>query len=327
MILVTGGNGFVGRAVVQALHTSGHDVRILVRDPAAVNPRSFPAGTEIVRGDITKPETLKAACTGVQGVIHLVGIIVETGGDTYTSVHLTGTKNILAAAKAAGATRFVHMSALGARPNARSCYHITKFEAEEKVRESGLDWTIFQPSIIFGEHDGFVNLFADLMRPPLLTLSFGVVPCVGGGTTVLQPIAVGDVARCFAQSVSDPSAIGQTYPLGGQPFTLREIMEAIAKALGLEPAFVDGFGPASHLKALALRLKGFKPVFIALPFPLARTAAFFFEWLPTPPLTNDQITMLEENNPADPALAEAVFGVKLQPFLQGIRSYLKPSQN
>lgn len=154
-VLVTGGSGFVGRALISTLVNRSHDVHVLSR-----SQKQLPRGVSGVRGDVTQRASLKPACQGMEAVIHLVGIISEAGNQTYEKVHVGGTRNMLEAAGDCGVRRFIHMSALSTRPNARARYHQTKWQAEELVRASALEWTIFRPSIIYGPEDGFINLFA-----------------------------------------------------------------------------------------------------------------------------------------------------------------------
>ena len=136
--------------VVQRLLSRGHTVRVLAR---GTRP-GLAMATETVPGSVLRPETLPAACGGVDAIIHLVGIISEVGDQTFERVHTEGTRNILQAAQSEGLRRFIHMSALGTRPNAVARYHRSKWMAEEAVRSSGLDWTIFRPSLIYGPGDG-----------------------------------------------------------------------------------------------------------------------------------------------------------------------------
>ena len=215
-VLVTGGTGFVGRAVVAALAREGHQPMLLARRPEtpAVRRLAAATGAMVFAGDVVEPDTLTDAFAGAEAVVHLVGIIGECGPATFDRVHRTGTENALAAAReASGIRRFIHMSALGTRPRAASRYHQTKWAAEEAVRASGLDWTVFRPSVIFGPGDQFLNLFARMSRwTPVL-------PLMGSGQGRLQPVAVEDVATAFARALTAPRAVGQVFDLCG-PGTL-----------------------------------------------------------------------------------------------------------
>jgi NADH dehydrogenase len=227
MILVTGGTGFVGREVVRELLRLGYKVRLLARDPQKA-ARSSPPGVEIIAGDALKPGTLPAAMTGVKAVIHLIGIIAETSRVSFEQAHVEATRNVLAAAKQAGVTRWIQMSALGTRPDAASRYHITKWEAEELVRRSGLDWTIFRPSLIYGydEHDRILNLLRIAVKLPGL-------PLLNGGRARIQPVSVREVAHCFARAVASEASLGCEFDLvGPAPFSWREMIFKVAGARG-----------------------------------------------------------------------------------------------
>ncbi len=293
--LVTGGSGFVGREIVRQLIAAGHSPRVLAR---GVKP---PSGTvETIRGSVLEPASLNAACAGCDAIIHLVGIISEVGDQTYERIHDEGTGHLLAAAKAAGVPRFVHMSALGTRPNATARYHRSKWAAEERVRASGLAWTIFRPSLIYGAGDGFVNLFARLSRwSPVL-------PVIGAGTSRVQPVAVADVARCFVSALSQPNSVGLTLDVcGPDRFTFTEVLVEILKATGRQRGLLH------------------------LPLPLARAQARLLEWIyPTllrrpPPLNRDQIVMLGEDNVGDPGPAARLFGFAPAAFRESLRDFLK----
>jgi len=236
MILVTGGTGFVGQEVVRKLLALGYKVRLLVRDPRRAATLAHHPEVEIVQGDVLRPETLPAAMTGVKAVIHLIGIIAETSKITFEQGHVEATRNVLAAAKQAGVTRWVQMSAAGTRPNASSRYHITKWQAEELVRQSGLDWTVFRPSLIYGynHEDKILNLLKLALSWPLNVVTCYSLPLLNGGKPLVQPVSVREVAHCFAHAASNKTSIGQTFDLVGPvAFSWREMATKIATALGL----------------------------------------------------------------------------------------------
>ncbi len=182
-VFVTGAGGFVGTAVTQRLVAGDHDVTVLA------HRRPLQSGGDrvrTVRGDLSTPAALDDGLAGCSAVIHLVGIIRENKGlgVTFDRVHHLGTKNMLAAASRAGVRRFIHMSALGARSDAASEYHRSKFKAEQAVRDGGLDWTIFQPSLIHGPDGEFLKMLAGWARgkkPP-----FVFMPYFGGGLLGLR---------------------------------------------------------------------------------------------------------------------------------------------
>src|SRR5262245_45879295 len=294
-VLVTGGTGFVGGEIVTQLHKAGYTVHLLSRKADA--PR--PMGVEIHCGDILRSESVANACAGMDAVIHLAGIISEAGDQTYENVHLLGTHNVIQGAKRAGVRRFIHMSALGTRPNAAARYHQTKWAAEELVCGSGLDWTIFRPSIIYGPNDGFVNRFATLIR--LLP----IVPIVGSGETKLQPVPVEAVAHAFVLALTEPAATGATFDLcSRETWTLNEIVDQIMWVMNLRRRTLH------------------------LPLVIARAQAAAFEFLfatlfrRPPPLNRDQVLMLQEDNVGNGRAAEALFGLQPGSFRQGIESYL-----
>ena len=232
-IFVTGSSGFVGSAVIEQLLEKGYDVAALL------HCGSLKAGGDRVRevrGDIFSAAALDEGMAGCQGVIHLVGIISENPaqGITFERIHHQGAIHVIEAAHRARIKRFIHMSALGARPEAPSEYHRTKYAAEKALHGSGLDWTIFQPSLIHGPDGEFLKMEAAWARgksPPWLFM-----PYFGGGLlgwakpTSVQPVFVEDVARAFVEALDKPAAVGQTYPLGGsQALTWRQMHHLAAE--------------------------------------------------------------------------------------------------
>jgi len=292
-VLLTGGAGFVGGHLVRRLLAQGTPLRLLARRPAKV-PQHLPAA-EVVQGDINDPRSLAAAMEGAAAVVHLVGIIRERRGAGFHKVHVQGTENVLRACRRAGVARLLHMSALGARPDARACYHRTKWAAEEAVRASGLDYTIFRPSVIFGSGDEFVNRLVRLVRRAPL------IPVIGDGLRLLQPIWVEDVVSCFVQSLSKRETIGESYDLGGpETLGLLEIVEMIRDQL--------------HLS---------KPI-LHFPVWLVRPQAWVMQrLLPNPPLTTEQLTMLQEDNVCDLRSVEDTFQLtwkRLETYLEELLS-------
>lgn len=299
-VLVTGGTGFVGQEIVRELVARQHLVRLLVRDPyaPAVTALGHRHPLELRQADLQARAQLEEAAEGVEAIVHLVGIIGEIGPQTFERLHTRATQNLVLAAQARGVRRFVHMSALGTRPAARSRYHRTKWEAEEAVRRSGLDFTIFRPSLIYGPRDHFVNQFDQISRfSPLL-------PVLGPGTARMTPIPVEDVARCFVQALEEPRSLGRTFDLGGPALTFNEILDAI------------------------LRVRRRRRWKVHVPWPVARGLAATMEFL-TPrllrraaPLNRDQLLMLQEDNEGDTSAAREIFGIRAVPFEDGIRRYL-----
>ncbi|MEL6443135.1 MAG: complex I NDUFA9 subunit family protein [Bacteroidota bacterium] len=237
-LLLTGGTGFVGTYVSEALLDAGHTLRCLVcgsGDRLDVYGRD---GVEIVQGDILKPDTLGSAMAGCDGVVHLVGIIEErpARGITFERIHHEGTANMVAAARTAGVERFVHMSANGAAPDGVSAYQTSKWAGEEAVRAAGFGHVvIFRPSVIFGDPgrgrpEFCSQLWRDLVKP------FPILPILGDGQYELQPIHVTEVAAAFAQAVTLEAAHGQAYCVAGtERVTFDEAVDRIARGAGIEP--------------------------------------------------------------------------------------------
>jgi len=336
MILLTGASGFVGRQILEKLLQSGRKVRALVRRKESLHRWE---SLEIAEGDVTRPATLKDAMRGVKAVIHLVGIIVEREDATFRKIHVEGTINILTAAKEAGVKRFIHMSAAGTREHAVSEYHRTKWEAEELVRQSGLDWTIFRPSLIYGSDGELTRLLFSLNIFPLKILLLDTIPCIGGGITIFRPIPVGDVATAFVRSVGNGSTVSQTFELGGPKTTFREILETVAKTAGRKPTFINN-QPATLLLAFPWYFcTKSHPLILPVPFALARFGTAILERgygtlrlflphgikcrLPPLPLSMNILAMLEENHLADTTSAENILDIHPPAFADGITHFQK----
>jgi len=264
-ILVTGANGFVGSHLVPALLVGGHRVLALVRDDdgeAQVMRRLTPAQqtqVEIRRGDVTKPGSLAGALAGADAILHTVALPRDwDGGASLRLVNTEGTRNMLAAASAAGVRRFVHLGALGVVDDPSLHYASSKAKAMTLVRESGLDWTILKPSLLFGPRDGFFNLLAGLVR-----MSPGIVPITGKGDARFQPLAIGDLARATVQVFGDAGTVGREFELGGPRYwTYREIVQEVLRGMGSKRLLVPMPVPLIRLVARAAEA-------IRLPFPVA----------------------------------------------------------
>jgi uncharacterized protein YbjT (DUF2867 family) len=290
-VFVTGATGFVGGHLLQALTRRGHEITCLVRSTGRL---SIPA-REVV-GDATRPEGLAEAMAGMEAAIHLVGIIREfpARGITFHRLHVEATRNVVAAARQAGVARYLHMSSNGARPDAPSLYHRSKWEAEELVRASGLPYTIFRPSVIFGPGGGFVNLLADMIRRS------PVVPVVGNGRYLLQPVSVATVAEGFALALERPQTAGESFEVcGPDRLTYNRVLDLIGEAVG-----------RGH------------PAKLHLPVWLMRAAAAGLGRFPWFPVTPDQLTMLFEGNLCGVQTFYETFG--LEPVhLAGALGYLR----
>lgn len=293
-VFITGGSGFVGQEIIRQLSDSGHHVRALVRNPDRL--KEFP-DIDKVRGDATCPETLQGSMSGCDAVIHLVGIIreVPSKGVTFERLHTQATANVIAACKEHNIKRYLHMSANGTRMNAATQYHRTKWQAEELVTRSGLDWTIFRPSLIFGPADAFINMLAKMIR--LLP----VLPVFGDGKYSLQPVHVRDVAKSFVAALTRSDCIGQTYHCCGPDIvSYNELLDIISKALGKK-------SPACKLHH---------------PLWLMRPIISAFESISLFPITQDQLTMLLEGNRCDDDRWSETFGIEATSLVESIKEYL-----
>lgn len=248
-ILVLGGSGFVGRYLVARLAAKGYRVTVLTRRRASARHLILLPTVDVVEGDPYDPATLLRLAVPATAAINLVGILNEGGGATFQRAHVELPRLLVAACKSADVKRVLHMSALGAdAAGGPSRYQRSKGEGEALVRGSGLDYTIFRPSIVFGREDRFLNLFAKLARlVPVLA--------VGASEAKFQPIYVSDVAHCFAHALDDDATIGQQYDLcGPKVYTLRELVRYAANVSG-HPRPVFGLGAAAaKLQALTLEL-------------------------------------------------------------------------
>ena len=309
-VFVTGGSGFVGAAVIEHLLARGHAVNALARGSL---PAPIASRVQTIPGDLFDPAALDRGLAGCDAVVHLVGIIMERPGKgvTFERVHVEGTRAVVEAARRAGVRRFVHMSALGARPDAPAAYHRTKHAAEELVRgdggggdAGGSDWTIFRPSLIHGPRGEFTRMEADFARrrkPPFLFMPyFGAGPLGRGGAGRLQPVFVDDVARAFADALEEPGTSGHAYCLGG-PDVLT--------------------WPALH-HAMAEAVVGRRRPVVPMPVWQAKLLA---RVVPNSLLgfNRDQVLMSQEDSTCDPAPFTAAFGWTPRGLRETLAAYAK----
>ncbi len=289
-IAVTGGTGFVGTEVVRTLLLAGHELRVVGR---GVRQAPLPDGLRLTFGDVVTGAGLDGAFAGADAVIHLTAIIRERGPQTFAAVNAQGTANAVDAAARAGVGRFVHLSALGVDPDPDFPYLASKWQGEQAVRASQMDWVILRSSVIFGPGDGFFRQLAGALRVPS---PFLLIP--GDGRARFQPIAVGDAARCLEAAVEEPARRHQVYEIGGpQHLTLEEIMRAVAAATGRDWFL---FSPRRPLR---LPVAALKPV-----------AALMDRLLPNPPVTAQQLALLSRANATRLDAVPQAFGFDPMPL-------------
>lgn len=260
MILITGGTGFIGRALVRQLFDSGYPVRTLLR-PSPRTPR-LPKGVpvEVAVVGLGDVRGLRAALRDVDTVIHLAGTEHQGRNANLLGTDIQGTRNLAQAAKDAGVNRFIYLSHIGADRASAFPVHKAKGIAEEHIRKSGVPHTIVRSSIIYGPEDHFTTDLASLMRR-----AFIFFPMSGDGQTRIQPLWVEDLVTCLLWAMENPETLNQTYEVGGSEyFTLRQTLEQIMDVIGKRRVLVSMSPP--FLRALVVTLETFIPRFPASSF-------------------------------------------------------------
>lgn len=285
LVTVIGGSGFVGRYVVGALAKRGYRIRVVCRRPDLalfLQPLGNVGQISFVQANLRYPDSVKTAVEGSDHVINCVGLLAESGKNTFKSVQEQGAAVVAAAAKAIGA-KLTHLSAIGADANSVSVYASTKGRAEKAVLDAIPDAIIIRPSVVFGPEDDFFNKFAAMAK------TLPVLPLIGGGQTKFQPIYAGDVAEVVARSVDGVLKPGAVYELGGQDvLTFEECLKLVLKTIGRKRALMT------------------------LPFGLASLIGKIAEKIPliTPPLTGDQVELLHKDNVVSDAAEAAGLTIK-----------------
>lgn len=252
MILVTGATGFSGSRIVARLAEQGARPRAIARNRETALARLPGQGIEVAIADTTRPETLRPALEGVETVIHCAFITADRKpgpGVNYYETNTTGTRNLIAAAKAAGVTRIVELGGLGTQPGRPGSYMETRYLADEALKQSGLAWSILGPSVQFGKGAAFFRGLADLITSvPLVT------PVVGSGNQRFQPIWVEDVVTCILKMAQEPGKYdGKVTEVGGpEIYTYNEILDMLMEALGKRRLKVPGPKPVARLAASAM---------------------------------------------------------------------------
>jgi len=269
-IVVIGASGFVGRYVVKHLAAEGAVIAAVSRTASSagfLRPMGDVGQIALIDANIADRDRLAPLLKGAEGVVYAAGILFQRGAQRFRTLHETGPAGLAALAAAAGVRRFVHISALGADPASPALYSRSKAAGEAAVRAAFPAATILRPSLIFGPEDAFFNRFAGIARIS------PVLPLIGGGRTRFAPVYVGDVAAAVAAALDREDAPGRTYELGGPGVeTLRVLFEMILRGINR------------------------RRLLLPVPFGLAMVLALFNELLPRPPLTRDQVRMLQRDS-------------------------------
>ena len=284
MILITGATGYIGRHLVARLVAQGERPRCLVRDTKRAATILPADKVELVRGDTVDSATLQEAVRGIDTIVHAAFITAdhkESTGNHYEDTNVRGTANLIQAAKDAGVKRIIEISGLGTKEDKPGSYMQGRFLAEKMLKESGVDWTIIQPSVLFGKDAPFIKGLADLIR------TAPVVPLIGGGKTLFQPIYVEDVVTVIIKVLEDPARTsGKTYTIGGPAYySFSQVIDILLETMH-----------KSRIKAPA-------------PTALVGIGAAMMEAvLPRPPLTKAAMTLFSFNNTTDLRSVERDFG-------------------
>jgi uncharacterized protein YbjT (DUF2867 family) len=270
LVTVFGGSGFVGRHVVRALAKQGWRVRVAVRRPdlaGHLQPMGGVGQIMPLQANLRYPDSIMRAVQGADAVVNLVGILFESGRQSFDTVQTEGPRAIAMAAAKAGIGNVVHLSAIGADAQSPAAYARSKAAGEAAVLEHVPSAIIMRPSIVFGPEDNFFNQFATLAR------YLPALPLIGGGETKFQPVYVGDVAEAVARALVGKAKPGTVYELGGPDVrSFRQILEYI------------------------LAETGRKRPLVPIPFPIAELQGKILGMLPKPLLTRDQVLMLKNDN-------------------------------
>ena len=245
-VVVLGGSGFVGRHLVSRLSVAGCQVVVPTRRREAAKHLILLPTVEVIESDVHDPAALANVLRGAGAVVNLVGILNESGANSFARAHVALAANVVAACKVSGVRRLLQMSGLHADPAGPSNYLRSKGEAEALVKASGLDWSIFRPSVIFGREDDFLNMFAKLVRMlPVIALA--------SPDGRFAPVYVGDVAHCMARALAADFPPGGSYDLcGPNAYTLRELVRYVGEVTG-RPRPIVPLGPGlSRLQATLL---------------------------------------------------------------------------
>ncbi len=300
IVTIFGGSGFIGRYIVRLFAQAGYRIRVAVRNVEKaefLKTAGRPGQIAVVQANIRSADSVAAAVSGASIVVNAVGILFESGSQKFESLLKEGVKNIVTAIKNnEDSPVFVHLSALGADQNTGSVYATSKLEGEREITLNYHNWIILRPSIVYGEEDQFFNKFAKMsFLSPFL-------PAIGGGKTKFQPVDVKNLAQAVFNAATNTEKFGnKIYEIGGnEVFTFRQLLEKTCFHIGR------------------------KRMILSIPFSLAKIKAFFFEFLPVPLLTRDQVELLKTDNILSgkfPGLQE--LGIETAPLDEVLEEYLQ----
>lgn len=306
-VAIIGGTGFVGSYIVDAVIEAGHSVSMLVR-PGSESKLHRQDNIRITHGDVGSATAVAGTIDGCDAVIYCIGILREFSrkGITFEALQYEGVVRTIEAAINAGTKRILLMSANGVRVPGTP-YQETKKRGEDAVLASGLDATVFRPSVVFGDPRGKMEiatqLYRQMVRPPVPAAGFFTGLRPADGEVLMSPVHVEDVAAAFANALEDDATIGRIYELGGpEVVSWSEMIRRIAETVGRQKWI--------------------------LPYPiwLIKIGATLFDWLPFFPATRDQLTMLAEGNTADPAAIESIIQHPARAFDSSSLGYLTDGQ-
>lgn len=302
-VAIIGGTGFVGTYLVTSLIEARHDVTLLVR-PGSESKLEQPGSCRTVPGEVSDPDALRATLDSADAVVYNIGILREfpRKGITFEETQYRGVERVVAVAKQMGVKRFLLMSSNGVkRPG--TPYQETKYRAEECVQADGFDYTIFRPSVIFGDPKGKLEiatqLYRDMVRPPIPAVGFHTGWRPSTGQVLMSPVHVQDVADAFVSALGDAGSIGKTFILGGpEVLSWADMLHRVSEAVGR------------------------KKIILPMPIGIMMLGATLFDWLPFFPVTRDQLRMLAEGNEAAPDDLRSLIGRDPVSFSTDSLSYL-----
>jgi uncharacterized protein YbjT (DUF2867 family) len=297
MLLITGATGYIGRHLISRLADQGERPRCLVRNisrAASILPADK---VELVQGDTTQPASLAAAVQGVDTIVHAAFITADqkqSSGNSYAKTNVEGTANLIKAAKNAGVKRIIEISGLGTKPDKPGSYMQGRYLAEKMLKDSGLEWTIIQPSVLFGKDAPFIKGLSELIS------SAPVVPLIGGGKVLFQPIYVEDVVTVIMKTLEDPSGTtGKTFIIGGpEYYSFTQVVDELLRTMR------------------KTRIKAPAPTVL-----VGVGAAVMEAVLPKPPLTRAAMTLFSFNNTTDLNSVERDFGFSPTSFTMYLREH------